>query len=141
VFWILRGADWLQGPYFYELYTSKVPASFISLLFVAGFASAALFGPFVGRAADQYGRKKATLAYCILYAMGAASTKCSGLGILVFGRVLSGVGTSIMFCAPESWLVAEFQKSKDDPNGSFLGETFGLVSHEVWEVIDLTTIY
>ena len=59
VFWLLRCADWLQGPYFYEVYASKVfngvPASLalVSKLFLTGFASTALFGPLVGRALDS----------------------------------------------------------------------------------------
>ena len=134
VFWLLRCADWLQGPYFYEVYASKIfggaPASMamISRLFLTGFASTALFGPAVGRAIDSYGRKKGTLAFSILYAMGALSTKSPLLAVLLFGRVMSGIGTSLLFSAPESWLVGESQKSGDDPDGEYLGETFGLVS-------------
>ena len=132
VFWLLRCSDWLQGPYFYEVYTSKVfnglPASMalVSKLFLTGFASRAVFGPSVGRAADQYGRKKATLAFCLIYALGALSTKSPLLTILVLGRVLSGIGTALLFSAPESWLVGAAQKSGDDPTGKYLGETFGL---------------
>lgn len=132
VFWMLRCADWLQGPYFYEVYASKMfggqPASMamISRLFLTGFASTALFGPAVGRAIDTYGRKKGTLAFSVLYAMGALSTKSPLLAVLLFGRVMSGIGTSLLFSAPESWLVGESQKSGDDPNGEYLGETFGL---------------
>lgn len=132
VFWLLRCSDWLQGPYFYEVYTSKVfqgqPASMalVSKLFLTGFASRALFGPKVGEAADQYGRKKATLALCVIYAIGALSTKSPLLIILLLGRVLSGIGTALLYSAPESWLVGEAQKSGDDPNGKYLGETFGL---------------
>jgi len=48
------------------------------------------------------------------------------LRILLFGRVMSGIGTSLLFSAPESWLVGEVQKSGDDPDGKYLGETFGL---------------
>eukprot|EP00537_Pseudo-nitzschia_pungens_P005944 CAMPEP_0172359426 /NCGR_PEP_ID=MMETSP1060-20121228/3631_1 /TAXON_ID=37318 /ORGANISM="Pseudo-nitzschia pungens, Strain cf. cingulata" /LENGTH=575 /DNA_ID=CAMNT_0013081071 /DNA_START=130 /DNA_END=1857 /DNA_ORIENTATION=+ len=132
VFWLLRCADWLQGPYFYEVYASKIfggaPASMamISRLFLTGFASTALFGPSVGRAIDNYGRKKGTLAFSILYSIGALSTKSPLLMVLLFGRVMSGIGTSLLFSAPESWLVGESQKSGDDPNGEYLGETFGL---------------
>ena len=135
VFWLLRCADWLQGPYFYEVYASKIfggaPASMsmISRLFLTGFASTALFGPAVGRAIDSYGRKKGTLAFSILYAMGALSTRSPLLAVLLFGRVMSGIGTSLLFSAPESWLVGEAQKSGDDPDGEYLGETFGLVSY------------
>jgi len=132
VFWLLRCADWLQGPYFYEVYASKIfggaPASMtmISRLFLTGFASTALFGPAVGRAIDTYGRKRGTLAFTVLYAMGALSTRSPLLAVLLFGRVMSGIGTSLLFSAPESWLVGEAQKSGDDPDGEYLGETFGM---------------
>jgi MFS transporter, MFS domain-containing protein family, molybdate-anion transporter len=134
VFWLLRCADWLQGPYFYEVYASKVfngaqaSLGLVSKLFLTGFASTALFGPLVGRASDVYGRKKGTLAFALLYAVGAISTKSPVLMVLMLGRVFSGVGTSLLFSAPESWLVGESQKNGEDPDGSYLGETFGLVS-------------
>jgi hypothetical protein len=134
VFWLLRCADWLQGPYFYEVYASKVfngvPASLalVSKLFLTGFASTALFGPSVGRALDAFGRKKGTVAFSVIYAIGAVSTKSPLLQVLFLGRIMSGIGTSLLFSAPESWLVGESQKSGDDPDGSYLGETFGLVS-------------
>ena len=130
VFWLLRCSDWLQGPYFYDVYTSKmfhgVSASMglVSRLFLTGFASTALFGPMVGRAADSYGRKNATLIFTILYSLGALSTKSTVLRILFLGRILSGIGTSLLFSAPESWLVAEAQNSGKDPDGKYLGETF-----------------
>jgi len=130
VFWLLRCADWLQGPYFYEVYASKtfggVPASLalISRLFLTGFASTALFGPLVGRMADQYGRRAGTLAFSVIYALGAASTKSPLLAVLLAGRVLSGIGTSLLFSAPESWLVGEAMRT--DGGGKYLGETFGL---------------
>jgi MFS family permease len=132
VFWLLRCADWMQGPYFYEVYASKMiggaqaSMSLVSRLFLTGFASTALFGPSVGRAADQYGRKKATLAFCAIYALGALSTKSPLLQILLLGRMLSGIGTSLLFSAPESWLVGESQIVGQDPDGKYLGETFGL---------------
>ena len=135
VFWLLRSADWLQGPYFYEVYASKViggvPASMalVSRLFLTGFASTALFGPSVGRAADAYGRKRATMAFAVVYALGACSTQSILLPVLLLGRVFSGIGTSLLFSAPESWLVAEAQSDRvraDDPDGTYLGETFGL---------------
>lgn len=133
VFWLLRCADWLQGPYFYEVYASKIingaqaSMSLVSQLFLTGFASTALFGPYVGRATDNYGRKKGTLAFSIIYALGAISTKSPLFKVLFLGRILSGIGTSLLFSAPESWLVGESRKSGDDPEGKYLGETFGMV--------------
>ncbi|KAL3917730.1 MAG: hypothetical protein SGILL_004575, partial [Bacillariaceae sp.] len=119
VFWLLRCADWLQGPYFYEVYASKafngVPASIslISRLFLTGFASTAIFGPLVGRTVDSYGRKRGTLAFSLIYAVGAISTKSPLLQVLFLGRIFSGI-------------VGESQKSGDDPDGKYLGETFGM---------------
>ena len=63
VFWLLRMAEWLQGPYFYEVYASKslngrkVSLEMISRLFLVGFASTGLFGPWIGRLVDVRGRK------------------------------------------------------------------------------------
>ena len=63
VFWLLRMAEWLQGPYFYEVYASKilngqkVSLDMISKLFLVGFASTGLFGPWIGRFIDVCGRK------------------------------------------------------------------------------------
>jgi len=133
VFWLLRCADWLQGPYFYETYSSKVfngvPASLstVSKLFLTGFASTALFGPLVGRMSDSRGRKKGTMAFSILYMLGAASTKSNVLAVLLLGRVMGGIGTSLLFSAPEAWFVGEASKKDNgDTDGKYLGETFGL---------------
>jgi len=130
VFWLLRMADWLQGPYFYQVYASKTFASgtttamtWVSRLFLTGFASTALFGPLVGRLCDSYGRKAGTLAFALLYSLGASSTKSNLLGVLLLGRVLGGIGTSLLFSAPEAWLVGE--AGREGVQGS-LGETFGL---------------
>ena len=92
-------------------------------LFLAGFASPALSGPIVGRLCDTYGRKAGTLAFSLLYSLGAISTRSNVLGILLLGRVVGGIGTSLLFSAPEAWLVGEAGRMGI---GSSLGETFGL---------------
>ena len=122
--------DWLQGPYFYEVYSTKVfngvPATLdlVSKLFLVGFASTGIFGPWIGRFVDTIGRKAGTLAFAVLYAIGALSTRSNVLGVLLLGRLAGGLGTSLLFSAPEAWLVGEHQKNKFD--GKWLGETFGL---------------
>jgi MFS family permease len=130
VFWLIRMADWLQGPYFYEVYSSKmfdgVQASLglVSKIFLVGFASTGLFGPWIGKFVDSVGRKAGTLAFTALYTVGALSTRSSFLNILLLGRLAGGIGTSLLFSAPEAWMVGEFSKNKFD--GKWLGETFGL---------------
>jgi hypothetical protein len=129
VFWLLRMADWLQGPYFYQVYSEKIingaPATMdtVSKLFLAGFASTGLFGPYIGSLVDKIGRKTGTIAFCIAYIFGAVSTTSSLLPILFLGRFFNGFGTSLLFSAPEAWLVGEHIKEKQDPK--WLGQTFG----------------
>jgi hypothetical protein len=130
VFWLMRMADWLQGPYFYEVYASKViggaqvSLDLVSKLFLVGFGTTGLLGPAVGKLVDNKGRKAGTLAFALLYTIGALSTKSSLLWVLLLGRLAGGIGTSLLFSAPESWLVGEHSKNKFD--GKWLGQTFGL---------------
>lgn len=129
VFWLLRMADWLQGPYFYEVYSSKIlngsPVSlqFVSRLFLVGFGATGAFGPLMGRFVDNVGRRAGTLLYTLLYALGAMSTRSDSLVGLLLGRLAGGLGTSLLFSAPEAWLVGEHQRIQADDR--WLGQTFG----------------
>ena len=96
VFWLYKMADWLQGPYFYEVYASKiingvaVSSAGVARLFLTGFGSTALFGAVVGGLVDGLGRKKGSLAFALMYSLSALSTKCGTLGWLFAGRVAGG---------------------------------------------------
>lgn len=130
VFWLFKMADWLQGPYFYEVYSSKifggVPATeqMVALLFLVGFGSTAIFGTFIGGAVDALGRRAGSLAFALLYSLSALSTRATRLPPLLLGRLAGGLGTSLLFSAPEAWFVSEHAKLKLDPK--WLGQTFGL---------------
>lgn len=132
VFWLLRLAFWMAGPYFYPVYASKIingaPASarLISNIFLAGFVAIAIFAPLTGKGVDQYGRKKGTLAAVVLYALGAVSTRANAVVLLVLGRAVGGIGTNLLSGAPESWLVSEAMMTGDDNDGAYLKETFAL---------------
>jgi MFS family permease len=129
VFLLLRLSDWLHGPYFYEVYSSKVINGFplsmdvISKLFLVGFASTGICGPFIGRMVDTYGRKLGTLLFVFFYSFAALSITSSNLILLILGRFFSGLGTSLLFSAPEAWLVGEFQKYPKS-NFHWLSQTF-----------------
>lgn len=60
----------------------------------------------------------------IFYQNHYHKTKSNILGVLLMGRVLSGIGTSLLFSAPESWLVGEAMSK--EKGGQYLGETFGM---------------
>ena len=123
-------ADWLQGPYFYDVYATKVingaavSANMISRLFLVGFASTGLLGPWIGKLVDKYGRRAGTITFSLLYTLGALSTKSSVLATLMLGRLMGGIGTSLLFSAPEAWMVSEH--AREGHEGRYLGQTFGL---------------
>ena len=99
-------ADWLQGPYVYALYDSYgFSAHDIAILFVAGFGSSMLFGTFAGALADRLGRKRACQLYCVLYALACVTKHVKSYWVLMLGRVLGGIATSLLFSSFEVWLI------------------------------------
>lgn len=106
-------ADWLKGPYVYALYQSYgLSEEKIAFLFIVGFASSGISGPFVGGLADSFGRKRMALAYFIIYIASALCKPFQDYDTLLLGRVLGGIGTSLLTTTFESWMVSEHQKRK-----------------------------
>ena len=103
--------DWLQGPYVYRLYLLHgLKETEIHQLFVIGFASSCVVGPFSGALWDVAGRKRGILCYGILYSLCCLLTAYgSTFPVLIVGRVLGGLSTAILFSAFESWLVGAAQ--------------------------------
>ncbi|KAF9528416.1 hypothetical protein CPB83DRAFT_894447 [Crepidotus variabilis] len=108
VYGIVMGADWLQGPYVYTLYREQYqfPERMVAVFFVTGFLSAGLAAPMVGAWADEHGRRKMCLIFCLTYAISCVCIMIPSMPILLFGRVLGGFSTSILFSAFESWLIS-----------------------------------
>ncbi|KAI5080064.1 hypothetical protein GOP47_0005543 [Adiantum capillus-veneris] len=69
-----------------------------------------VFGTFVGSLADKYGRKRASITYCITYILSCMTKHSPEYKVLMLGRILGGISTSLLFSAFESWLVAEHFK-------------------------------
>lgn len=111
-------ADWLMGPYFYEVYSTKVVDGVllqegeVAQIFLAGFLSSMLFGTFVGGIVDKIGRRKGCLIFGVLYSLSALSTHSDSYYTLILGRVCGGTATSLLFSAPESWLVTEHRDAQ-----------------------------
>ena len=103
VFWLYKMADWLQGPYFYDVYASKiingvqVNSEGVARLFLMGFGSTAVFGAAIGGLVDSAGRKRGSLAFALMYTLSALSTRASTLPLLLGGRLVGGIGTSLLF--------------------------------------------
>ncbi|KXZ48039.1 hypothetical protein GPECTOR_31g403 [Gonium pectorale] len=121
VYALMMAGDWLQGPYVYALY-QHYGYDDIGRLFIAGFGSSMIFGTVVGSLADKHGRKKAALLYVLMYAASCATKHSPTYGVLMVGRLLGGIATSLLFSAFESWLVAEhFSRGFDE---KWIGDTF-----------------
>jgi len=118
-------ADWLQGPFVYALYQGYgIDREHNGYLFVGGFGASAIFGTVVGSFADKCGRRKFAILYCLIYFGHCATKHWNFFGVLMLGRVLGGISTSLLFSVFDSWLVSESQREGFD--GEQLGNTFSL---------------
>jgi len=122
-------ADWLQGPYIYALYESYgFGKDDIALLFICGFFSSMIFGTFVGATADKYGRKTMCVAFGLLYSASCVTKLWQDFYVLLLGRLLSGIATSLLFSVFEAWMVFEHNKrgySSEGMSQTFSYATFG----------------
>ena len=118
-------ADWLQGPFVYALYQGYgIDREHNGYLFVGGFGASAIFGTVVGSFADKGGRRKYAILYCLIYFGHCATKHWNFFGVLMVGRILGGISTSLLFSVFDSWLVSESQR--EGFNGEQLGNTFSL---------------
>ncbi|KAJ0968401.1 hypothetical protein J5N97_025318 [Dioscorea zingiberensis] len=116
VYSLMMAGDWLQGPYVYFLYSQYgFDKGDIGRLFIAGFGSSMLFGTIVGSLADKQGRRRACVTYCITYILSCITKHSPQYKVLMLGRILGGIATSLLFSAFESWLVAEHNKRGFEP--------------------------
>mmetsp|Transcript_795 Transcript_795/g.1946 ORF Transcript_795/g.1946 Transcript_795/m.1946 type:complete len:493 (-) Transcript_795:105-1583(-) len=99
-------SDWLQGPYVYALYSDYgFEQKEIAQLFVAGFGSSMIFGSFVGGIADQGGRRLFVLIFAVVYLASCITKHFRDYNMLMLGRLLGGVSTSLLFSVFEAWLI------------------------------------
>mmetsp|Transcript_5911 Transcript_5911/g.10486 ORF Transcript_5911/g.10486 Transcript_5911/m.10486 type:complete len:438 (-) Transcript_5911:679-1992(-) len=123
VYLLAVSSDWLQGPYVYALYSDYgYSKSMIGILFIAGFGSSAVFGTFVASIADKYGRRSNVIVFAVTYSLSCITKHFPNFWILMSGRILGGIATSILFSAFESWLIYEHVHRQFD--SSWLSETF-----------------
>ncbi|EDO47769.1 predicted protein [Nematostella vectensis] len=124
VYFLALMAEWLQGPYLYKLYSHYgFIDTQIAIIYVCGFASSVIFGTSSGYLANAFGRKKACVLFTILYSVCCLTKLSRNYGILIFGRVLGGISTSLLFTAFDAWYVYEHTQSNDFPV-EWVSETF-----------------
>jgi hypothetical protein len=123
VFLIMMAADWMQGPYVYNLYSYYgFSRADNGVLFIAGFGSSLIFGTWAGPIADTYGRKFTCILYGVTYALSCMTKHVNDFNVLMVGRLLGGFATSILWSSFESWMVSEHNSRGFVP--SLIGGTF-----------------
>lgn len=123
VYLLAVASDWLQGPYVYALYTDYgFDKQAIGQLFIAGFGSSAIFGTVIGSIADKFGRKFNVIVFVASYALSCGTKHFPDFNILLMGRVLAGIATSILFSAFEAWMISEHNRRTHPP--ALLSDTF-----------------
>jgi MFS family permease len=156
VYLLATCSDWLQGPYVYALYSDYGYSQHdIAVLFVAGFGSSMVFGSFIGGMADWGGRKRFVMLFSVIYAMSCMTkreyavccinslvspspTQPTPLSfslilsdfrnfyILMIGRLLGGIATSLLFSVFEAWLIRSHSNLKLK---HLLGKSFAWASY------------
>ena len=118
-------ADWLQGPFVYALYQGYgIDREHNGYLFVGGFGASAIVGTVVGSMADKVGRRNSAILYCLIYFGHCLTKHWNVFNVLMLGRILGGISTSLLFSVFDSWLVSESQR--EGFSGEQLGNTFSL---------------
>ena len=74
------------------------------------------------------GRKRACVTYCIAYILSCITKHSSDYRVLMLGRVLGGIATSLLCSAFESWLVAEHNKVGALLSGNYIHQIGALLS-------------
>lgn len=127
IYLLMVSADWIQAPYLYKLYSFYgFTKAEIGFLFVAGYASSAILGTVIASLSDRFGRKKIALVFCLLFVTSCLTKHFQNFNILLFGRILSGISTSILFSVFESYMVHKHRQ--DGLPEPLLEVTFSLMT-------------
>lgn len=127
VYYAVMMADWLQGPYVYALYREYgFEKAQIAHLFIAGYVSSMLFGTVAGSLADKLGRRWGCLCFGVCYSLSCLTKLSGSFSVLMAGRLLGGVGTSLLFSVFEAWMIHEHKERRFSEGG--LSSTFSMAT-------------
>jgi len=121
------GADWIQGPYAYDLYVSLgFSWRQITSLYMTSFLSSAVSGTFLGAMSDWVGHRISALGYCAIYATSALLKTSSSLFLQVCSSMMGGIAGTLLYTVFDSWLVSEHNSV--GASSSALSHAFSLES-------------
>lgn len=127
VYLLMFAGDWLQGPTVYALYSHYgFSRKQNGILFIAGFGCSMIVGTFAGSLADKYGRRLNCIMYGIIYCICCVTKHFNNYNVLMFGRLMGGIATSILWSAFESWMISEHHTRGFEE--SWVSNTFSLMT-------------
>lgn len=94
-------------------------------MYATGFVSGAVSAPLAGQLADRFGRRLGCQLYCFTSCSSCLLIHSDRLFLLLLGRVLGGISTTLLFSVFETWLIAEFHRPGADRSGITLDKIFG----------------
>ena len=128
VYCLASFADWLQGPYIYHLYEQLGYSSYdIAILFVVGYGSSMCLGSVIAGMADNSGRRKFVVIFSITYSLSCICKHFSNFTILLVGRILGGIASSLLFSVFDAWLIRAHSDAGLDK--SYLSSSFSLATY------------
>jgi len=71
--------------------------------------------PWRAGVARASGRKRLALTFCVVYSLSCLTKLSPDFWVLMFGRILAGIATSLLFSVFEAWLVCEHGKKGTPP--------------------------
>mmetsp|Transcript_26156 Transcript_26156/g.34376 ORF Transcript_26156/g.34376 Transcript_26156/m.34376 type:complete len:585 (-) Transcript_26156:116-1870(-) len=122
--------DFMQGAYLYMIYdTYGYSMQQTALLYLSGFLSSLLVGFSAGGLVDKYGRKRSVIVHLVLNAIQCLILSVNNYKVLLFGRIISGIATSLLMTSYECWMVSEHSARGFPSNllgGTFSSYVFGM---------------
>uniref|UniRef100_A0A7I4C1F8 Major facilitator superfamily (MFS) profile domain-containing protein n=1 Tax=Physcomitrium patens TaxID=3218 RepID=A0A7I4C1F8_PHYPA len=108
---VMPVADGLLQVHWQALYQSYgLSTAEMMTLLAVGHGSSLFLGTFLGISSDSLGRKRASILYCILQALGCLAKLSSNYEVLSVGHVCLGLASSLYFSVFEAWMTTEHEK-------------------------------
>lgn len=134
IYLLVMSSEWLSGPYLYTLLRDDraLAEPIVCALYATAYTSAAVSALVVGFLADRFGRRRACLTQCAVHAAACLATILGGtyLPVLFLGRILAGVGLTLLWTVFESWMVTEWNARglEDRCGGGGMSRMFGMMT-------------
>ena len=116
VYYLALLAEWFQAPYLYKLYSFYgFIDTQIAIIYVCGFVSSVIFGTYAGFLVDAWGRKKLCILFTVLYSICCVTKLSRNFSVLLTGRIIGGMSTSLLFSSFDSWYTYEHLQTNEFP--------------------------